>query len=66
MPYFSGLKILIRNDRRMTHPPERDILLFTNYFQHQFPLSPVNNGKRKLLLMMVEGKRSPPAVPSYT
>ena len=24
MPYFSGLKILIRNDRRMTHPPERD------------------------------------------
>ena len=27
MPYFSGLKILIRNDRRMTHPPERDIYI---------------------------------------
>ena len=23
MPYFSGLKILIHNDQRMTHPPEQ-------------------------------------------
>ena len=37
MLYFRGLKILIQNDRRMTHPPEREDDLCSN-IKHLFYL----------------------------